>query len=366
MMAVVEFVSGKGNNITVDFPKVKNPRIVSGSWVNPNTGASIQEIDYGEKVKFIIETEGIDDGTSLDLTLYDYDGAFNMDDKLSRYTSVVVNGNKAELELIPDSKWEKSAQYEADKVVETYFEIKFEIDRKELTAEMPLKEDDYLKIYPKEVKITVIVELPHSLETGWGAKGLAGHTAMAIGDRYFDYGPNNSPGTYSESDYGVDFNDDGDMVDDVNLTDPSFENAPGMPWWGAHIAQSKGIKPEDVTLDMALKHIALHWSGTAIYGKVHTVEFYVLEEHADKMLDWWENRYDKLEIYSVYPWTGEQCTTTVKTALQEGGIPIPDVTQKPVGILSDFKNLVLNSSVKHRGEKATITVIKPESSDWKP
>jgi hypothetical protein len=36
------------------------------------------------------------------------------------------------------------------------------------------------------------------------------------------------------------------------------------------------------------------------------------------MIKWWEERYKHLKIYSVYPWTGEQCTTTVKAAIQEG------------------------------------------------
>ena len=50
-------------------------------------------------------------------------------------------------------------------------------------------EEVLIEIAEAEEKITIIVELPHSKETGWGAKGLAGHTAMAIGERFFDYGP---------------------------------------------------------------------------------------------------------------------------------------------------------------------------------
>ncbi len=47
-------------------------------------------------------------------------------------------------------------------------------------------EEVLIEVTEPEEKITVIVELPHSKETGWGgAKGLAGHIAMAIGDRFF-------------------------------------------------------------------------------------------------------------------------------------------------------------------------------------
>lgn len=368
---------------------IKKPEIQNGFWSDPKTGAGLKEATYGEKVKFTVGTKDIDDGTVLNFILYDYDGNYNPDDELSRSFSATVKNNIAELEFIPDSKWEESAKYEADNVVETYFQIETEIEEKKLTpkpkppkkliAKLPKKEEEYLKIYPKEVKITVLVELPHSLETGWGAKGLAGHTAMAIGDRYFDYGPNNVPGMYSERDYDADFNEDGDKLDNVQINTPSFKNAPGTPWWGSHIASKKGINPEDVTLDMVLKYIKLHWLGneqpprsgnypnaTYIYGKVHKIEFYVSENQGNKMLDWWENRYKHLKIYSVFPWTGEQCTTTVKTALQEGGINIPDMTQKPVGILQDFETIILSTSIKHKGEKPKITIIKNESVDFKP
>ena len=96
-------------------------------------------------------------------------------------------------------------------------------------------------ILKKRLIITVLIELPHSKETWWGAKGLAGHSAMAIGERYFDYEPNNTPIIYNEKDYDSDFNNDGDKDNDVQLNEPSFMNSPGQPWWGTHIVQKKGI-----------------------------------------------------------------------------------------------------------------------------
>ncbi|MCV9926912.1 hypothetical protein OIU83_04585 [Flavobacterium sp. LS1R49] len=98
---------------------------------------------------------------------------------------------------------------------------------------------------------------------------------------------------------------------------------------------------------MVLDHIKLHWEkdGTYIYGKVYTIEFYVKESEVKKMINWWEERYRHLKVYSVFPWTGEQCTTTVKTAIQEafsksfGTSYISDVTQTPKGYYKIYKHL---------------------------
>jgi hypothetical protein len=89
------------------------------------------------------------------------------------------------------------------------------------------------------------------------------------------------------------------------------------------------------------------------------------------MLAWWEERYKHLKIYSAYPWSGEQCTTTVKTAIQEafpfelGKIKnnISDETQKPSGLLSEFKKFK-STSKEHKDEKAITTILKPESIDF--
>ncbi len=167
----------------------------------------------------------------------------------------------------------------------------------------------------QEVKITIIVELPHSKETGWGAKGLAGHTAMAIKENFYDYGPDyNEKKIYDEKQYQADLNQDGDMDDKVKINeipDVGFYFAPGRPWWGEMISKN----PKNVTLSQVYNFISRDWRETNIYGTVYKIEFYVKQEQADKMKKWWENRYQHLKIYSVEPWTGEQCTTTVKQAL---------------------------------------------------
>lgn len=363
------------------------PKIMDGFWSDPINGGTLKELTYGEKVKLTLKTRDIPNGTKLNLTLFDFDGNYNPDDELDRTFSAIVKNDIAELEFTPDYKWEESAKYETDRVVEVYFKVEADVEvlgkPKLFSSQFPKKKEEYLKIYPQEIKITVIVELPHSSETGWGAKGLAGHTAMAIGERYFDYGPDYNTKTIkslNEKKYDYDFNEDGDKNDIVDLTGQvNHKFAPGKPWWGDHIADKKGLKPSDITLSMALKYIQLHWQGveqptgsrnfphaTYIYGEVHKIEFFVDESQAEKMIDWWENRYYHPKAYSIFPWTGEQCTTTVKSALQSGNINIPDMTQKPVGILHDFQSIILSTSIRQKGKKPNISMIKPESVDFKP
>lgn len=374
---------------------------VKGWWTDKND-QPIKEATIGDTIKFHIQTKGIEDGKKVNFTVYDWDHF--SDDKLTLFnknsgkeiTIIIVQDNKGFVEWTTGEGCLKLLEetFEGDEI-----ELFIKCQYKNETINLPYMESDYLILYEKEVMITVIIELPHSKETGWGAKGLAGHTGMAIGNKYFDYGPDydlNNNGTpnpatlgeivpMSEEEYDVDFNNDGDRDDVVNINENTlnFKNAPGRPWWGEMIAQRKNIRPEEVTLDMVFKHIQLHWKGrydpvtrsypdaTLIYGEVHKIEFYVKESEANKMLKWWENRYKYLKLYSVYPWKGEQCTTTVKTAIQEAfpvykGINwIGDIIQAPDGLLGQLESFI-STSRQHKNERVKITKIKEEASDWQP
>jgi len=357
---------------------------VKGWWTDVND-KPIKEATVGSTIRFHIQTQGVKNGEKIDFIVYDQD-YFSFNDKLvvknknKEINKITVQNNRGYIEWTTGEECLKLLEetFEGDEI-----ELFVKCQYKDETINLPYMESDYLALYEKEVLITVIIELPHSKETGWGAIGLAGHTGMAIGNKYFDYGPNNKPNTYSEREYDVDFNKDGDQEDDVYLDAPSFKNSPGMPWWGSHIAQRKNIRPEEVTLDMVFKHIQLHWKGrydpvtrsypdrTLIYGEVHKIEFYVKESEANKMLRWWENRYRHLKIYSVYPWKGEQCTTTVKTAIQEAfpiykGINwIGDIIQAPDELLNQLESFI-STSRQHKNERVKITKIKEEANDWQP
>jgi len=364
---------------------------IKGWWTDAKD-KPIKEAVIGDTIRFHIQTQNIKDGEKVNFTVYEWDNLKWMNDKLEltdkdtgkESTTITIKGGKGYVEW---TTGEASRALLNESLEGNELEMFVECTYKDEQLDLPVNTWDYLILYEKEVLITVIVELPHSKETGWGAKGLAGHSAMAIGERYFDYGPNNNPGTYSEKDYDVDFNKDGDKDDDVYLDSPSFMNSPGMPWWGTHIGRRKKINPEQVTLSMVKEHIKLHWRGrydavsnsypdtTQIYGKVHTIEFYIKESEAKKIIAWWEERYKHLKVYSVKPWTGEQCTTAVKTAIQEA-FPlditkplmnnyIPDTTQTPKGLLEDLKSFI-STSKQHTGQHAVITVIKEEATDWTP
>ncbi|EGD33026.1 hypothetical protein [Capnocytophaga sp. oral taxon 338] len=363
---------------------------VKGWWTDVND-KPIKEATVGSTIRFHIQTQGVKNGEKIDFIVYDQD-YFSFNDKLvvknknKEINKITVQNNRGYIEWVTGEECLKLLEetFEGDEI-----ELFIKCQYKNETIDLPAMESDYLALYEKEVLITVIIELPHSKETGWGAKGLAGHTGMAIGNKYFDYGPdydlnnNGTPNIYksgeivpiNEKEYDVDFNNDGDKDDIVNINENtlSFKNTLGRPWWGEMIAKREGIEANSVTLHQAIEFIKLDWKkyGTSIYGEVHKIEFYVKESEANKMLKWWENRYRHLKIYSVYPWKGEQCTTTVKTAIQEAfpfykGINwIGKTTQKPSGLLNDLKNFI-STSKQHKNEKVRITKIKEEANDWQP
>lgn len=342
---------------------LKAPKITGLIWKDRNNN-TIKDIFTEEDLIIEIYSVDMDNNQKIDIKIFDYDGKLNPDDELSSYQTTIIN-NKASLRFRITSNW---LNEDYDKALELYCKISYSINNKKVEITLPTNKDKYLLLFEKEIKITIIVEIPHSKETGWGAKGLAGHTAMAIGEKFYDYGPDYNVRNVDEKKYDYDFNKDGDKVDIINLpvSEVGFEFAPGRPWWGEMVASAYNIPANQVTLTQILNFISLPWTQNNIYGEVKKIEFYVNEIQAKKMKDWWANRYNHLKVYSVYPWTGEQCTTTVKTALQHGGIIIPDETQKPSGILKDLKNLVKSTSSKHFNERPIISTIKAESVNWNP
>lgn len=371
---------------------------IKGWWTDAKD-KPIKEAVIGDTIRFHIQTQNIKDDEKVNFTVYEWDNLKWMNDKLEltdkdtgkESTTITIKGGKGYVEW---TTGEASRALLNESLEGNELEMFVECTYKDEQLDLPVNTWDYLILYEKEVLITVIVELPHSHYTfGKAAKaawekqwdeaqtmavnslGLAGHSAMSIGERYFDYGPDNRPGTYSEKDYDVDFNKDGDKDDDVYLASPSYMDSPGRPWWGENVAKKLGIKPTDVKLNQVLDYIKLKWQLTGIYGEVHTIEFYVKESEAHKMIIWWEERYKHLKVYSVFPWTGEQCTTAVKTAIQQafpfkitqllgGKNWIPDTTQAPAGLLEDLKSFV-STSKKHASALAKNKIIKEESKDFK-
>ncbi|WP_428070717.1 hypothetical protein [Chryseobacterium gambrini] len=372
---------------------LKNEKYFLNAWWSDLNGNKIKEITIGEYVLFNIQMNPkiVPKDSVINITLKDWDGLINPDDKIE-LIALQDNSGEKKFHTLSSIKtdWSGKATLQihlgdgflpfinddGGLEIELYFECIYydkNNDRYE-TLNLPYNEKDYLVVYEKETLVTVLIELPHSKATGWGAIGLDGHSAMAIGEKYFDYGPHNVPGKYFERDYDYDFNNDGDKDDIVELKDPNFMFAPGQSWWGTHIARRKNIKVSEVTLDMVFEHIKLHWKKdeTKISGEVHKIEFYVTKSQGEKMIEWWKNRYQYLKAYSVFPWDGEQCTTTVKSALQSAypfnlskNSPnqIMDEIQTPQQLLNELRYFICTSKNKYN-QKAKETIIKKEAIDY--
>lgn len=383
-------------------------------WWSDEKGREIKEATIGETVVFNIQMDKskVPAKSKINFTLMDWDGMLNPDDPITLYSTtkdLKTNTYPEIKEMFTDANGKASVyitltegliQFMEDdggNEIELYFDCGYYdiSDKESEQLYLPIEEFNYLVVYEKEVLITVLIELPHShyslvkaiknldKNEALSALGLAGHSAMAIGERYFDFGLDydlNNDGNIgdvvriNEKDYDYDFNNDGDKNDIIDFQenrDPT--NAPGRPWWGEMVAGRLGIKAENVKLSQVLDFIKLHWfnDGTNIYGEVHKVEFYVKESEAKRMIAWWEERYKHLKLYSVYPWKGEQCTTAVKSAIQEG-YPLnygkvinrlSDVTQRPSGLLDDLSQFI-SSSKQHFNQPAVNEIIKPEANDY--
>jgi len=365
-MSIITFVADKSIEFVFDSLSKNSEFFVNTTWLD-SSGSNIKESEFGNDVTFKVETKDIPDGTTLNFELFDKDAFF--DDKLNQKFSANVASNFAEFTFLLDDKWLKDGGEELDKTIDIYFKVKGTVKGKKVEIDLPKKPDDYLMVYEEEVLITVVVELPHSKVVNIEDKlGLAGHTAMAIDTQFYDFGPDNGVITVDERDYDVDFNGDGDKNDIVTFgsgtgTDPeaaTFWFAPGRSWWGKMIDPAS---PKTVTLSQALSFIALN---PGIYGAVYTGEFYVRKNQAEKMNDWWDERYDHLGVYSVNPRSGQQCTTTVKKALRSGDIPIPIGTIRPHGMLWDLQNVVESTSFKRKNQPAVVNLIKSEDPHWTP
>lgn len=92
-----------------------------------------------------------------------------------------------------------------------------------------------------------------------------------------------------------------------------------------------------------------------------------LNEHYLSILieNWWQERYKDLETYSVYPWLGEQCTTTVRISLEKANVIPFSATQTPKDFLYFLKTYAKHhadmiAGKPAKGKRATITQIQWE------
>ena len=343
---------------------IHHPRIIDGFWSDPQSGGALRELTYGEKAKFTVGCDDVPDGTELSFVLFDFDSRYNADDELERSYTATVKDNMAELEIIPNPKWEESAKYETDQVVEVYFKVTGKVRKIDMEAQLPKKEEEYLKVYSQKETVTVIIELPMKnydyknidVSDKIAAKlGLLGHTAIAIGQDYYDYGPEFDPnilfGKINEQKYG-DLNKDGDSKDifdgvfdkrlkesGLNQQSPSAFGTLGRPWWDKHLVSGK----KDIMLNdlKAILNNKKQREAAEILGETHLIEIDVTISQAQKIRNWWKTKYSSnLGMYSVNPIEkGSHCTSTVRDSLIEAKVI------RNVGDLSTPKNFLQHISI---------------------
>jgi hypothetical protein len=232
-----------------------------------------------------------------------------------------------ELEFTPKIKWEESAKYETDKVVETYFKIETNIKGKIIETQLPKNKEDYLVLYGKPEIITVLIELPHSSYTDkLNSKGLGGHSAIMIDDEYYDFGPQPGEPFYSD----------------------------GRPWWDTMSANGN-LKRKDVIQILGDLTARKNWN---IVGDVYLIDIEISKKEKIEIEKWWIAKYKNLGNYSVIPLFGEQCTSNVRLSISENTNVINEFTlkvQTPKGLFELLTNSAKHTYGKNREKKLTVT-----------
>lgn len=313
---------------------------VKGWWTD-SKDKPIKKAVIGDTIRFHIETKDIPDGENITFTIYDWDGKLFLDDKVNLVISgtsteankIKISGNKGYVEWVTGAGAQSMIEEERDDNIELYVVCVYKSEK----VEFPESTVDYLILYEKEAKLTIMIELPHSTETDYlNRKGLAGHTGIMIDSEYYDYGP--QPG------------------------EPF--NSKGMPWWDSMDTDGNLTKVEIMSIlrDDVERY---RWN---IIGNVKLIDIKVRGSESKKVEDWWKNRYKNLGTYSVVPAVGEQCTTTVRMSIEKNtdvfnlfSSKLLDIsrttqtTQTPKGFLELLTSSGRHTYGKDKGKPLTVT-----------
>lgn len=313
----------------------RGPVIVSGYWTNESsdkiTGAEMCARDekdvvvkIGDKVKFHITVRNIDAGEIVELSLFEKKSGKDKD-MSKKYDCTIDGDGHGEIEIQIDETWNKYYDEETkNNELQVYFKEKYEKKKKSLST---------LEVFETKL-LTVLIELKQEIG---GEKTNVGHTGIIINDDFYDYGPG------GEAKLKMFF-------------------AEGVKWW-----DSRDLERLDIE---AILKSDTERSGWGITSRVVLIDIDVSKKENDKVQKWWENKYKNMGHYSILPFLGSQCTTTVRQSIESGtrvfGRSITKFTQSPNG----FKDLLLKKG-KHtsgikKGTKLTIIDDYPEISVTKP
>jgi hypothetical protein len=132
------------------------------------------------------------------------------------------------------------------------------------------------------VTVVIVIELPDANDPSkLGRKGLSGHSGVAIGEEYYDYGP--TPGKGANP-----------------------LGSPGRPWWDRFASP---------TGDASFSQVK-EWAAAQGY-KLKLVSLEVSRAQAETIRTYWQDLYANPGTYRFY---GRQCTTTVAASLRQARI----------------------------------------------
>lgn len=295
------------------------PQICSGYWTDKNN-KKITNALLLDTVRYHVLTQGINNGSKLELTLMDDDGIFFSDDMIYS-TNIEINENRGYMELEIPHFWLRYIDDDLGDAIELYGKCKYQNVVKQF-------ENEILNVRENGEIVTVFVELPYSSTTDkLGRKGLAGHTAIMIDREFYDYGP--TPGM------GAD-----------------LLGSEGRPWW-----DSENLTKKDFMDVMDSEKQRTDWQ---IIGECFCIDIHITQKECIKIQKWWEEKYKDLGRYSVYIVNGDQCTTTVRKSLEESTdifdfLSFPGITQTPRGLVELLTKHAKHTCGEKKGQSICIT-----------
>ncbi|MFV0531423.1 MAG: hypothetical protein ACK5MD_08280 [Flavobacteriales bacterium] len=357
--------AGKENRFTAKMTNHGNPKepvagiyFIKGWWTDKND-KEIKEAKIGDTIRFHVQTQNVPNGDNITFYVYDWDGLKIVSDKLGLVkagtsqpaTEITINGNRGFIEWeTGDGTLELFDESLEGEEIELFVECIY----KDEQIDLPLEESNYLILKEKEETITVLIELPHSGYTDkLNRKGLGGHTAIMIGEEYYDYGPQPGEGSDVYTDGRPWWDKMGatgnltrqDMMDILNR---EFPNQQEINDYINYYKRTGQLSSFPVTNRYAL----------SIVGRVCLIDIHIKGSEKGKIEKWWKDKYQDLGNYSVWILFGEQCTTTVKISIEEStGVfstfDIISTTQTPEG----FLELLTTEGVHTYGSKKETTLI---------
>ncbi|MBE8726763.1 hypothetical protein [Flavobacterium hungaricum] len=334
---------------------------IKGWWTN-DKNVQIKNAYVGDVIRFHVQTKDIPDGEEIIFTIYDWDGLKILNDKLKlsnintsqEINKIKIQGNTGFLEWKTGtgtlSLLEEFA--EGDEI-----ELFVECTYKDETIELPEQTDDYLIVFEKEEIITVLIELPHSGYTDkLNSKGLGGHTAIMIGNEFYDYGPQPGEGSdvYTKGRPWWDINGKSrnlSKIDVMNILSNEFPNQKEI---------DSLVDDYKLTGKKSIPITNRHSLG--IVGKVCLIDIHIKNSEKNRIEKWWIDKYKNLGNYSVWIISGEQCTTTVKISIKEStdvfsvlDTIATNVTQTPEGFLNLLIENGKHTNGKDKNSRLTIS-----------